>query len=179
MKKFKCSVFWLHLFTHNFSPSAVDDVGDPENILHPALPFHHPLLPHPPVHLPHHLPHPPRTTTKTPGSRRASNRARHRAVGSRSRTPCSGSSATIAMPGTIWTACRTTATETRCCSTRTRTSTAAAAEADTTEARITQLRNKPNMLKEIVLLQSDAWGIGRCASWLSHRETLCNDGRNK
>lgn len=145
-----------------------DDVEDPENILHPALPSHHPPLHHPPAHLhPHHLPHPPtKMTMKTPGSCRASNRARLLAVASRSRTPCSGSSVTIATPGTIWTACRTT-----CChSTQMQTSTAAAAEAETTETFIRarlQLFNKPNMLRDIVLLQSNAWGVGRFLAFVS------------
>lgn len=121
---------------YNFS--AGDDVEGLENTrchgLLCLLPHHH-LPPAPP--LPHHLLlHPLMTMTMlTWGSRRAWNLAQRHTVVSRSRTPCSGSSVTTATPGITSTACRTTTTETRCCSTPMQTSTAAATEPETAESR--------------------------------------------
>lgn len=136
------------------------------------LPHHH-LPPAPP--LPHHLLHHPlkTMTTLTWVSRRAWNLARRHIVVSRSRTPFSGSSVTTATPGITSTACRTTTTETRCCSTPMQTSTAAATEPETAESSnqsmlplILSLCNKPNAFRHVITIKFI--GTGRyVASWHS------------
>lgn len=117
--------------------SAGGDVEGLENTRCHDLPCRLPLrrlpLARPLPHLPLHHRRKARTMSMW-GSLRVWNLAQRHIVVSRSRTPCSGSSVTTATPGITSTACRTTTTETRCCSTPMLTSTAAATEPETAES---------------------------------------------